>query len=270
MQKPEPLAIPEDGHRTEVQHMGAFLTLAFNARAKIGLSSVLPLLALTGAFAHYVPARDNIIVNSCAPAAMALERFIANQQPNSRTSVETIEIEASLPKLNKNGRLRAIRRTLSPYHPEYQVLEISGDSMVTHQLIVRYLHADERAAELSNASTAITPANYRFHYVGAVQLRDGLAYVFRIIPHKKTQGLINGVLWLDGDTGIAVRLSGCLVKNPSMFLKHVNVTRENYLRGGIVEARITHLLIDTRLVGSARIVVVERPTAALGTAPPVP
>jgi hypothetical protein len=71
------------------------------------------------------------------------------------------EIEASLPKLNKNGRLRAIRRTLSAHDPEYQVLEMSGDSMVKHQLIVRYLDADKRAAELSNASTAITPANYK-------------------------------------------------------------------------------------------------------------
>lgn len=249
--------------------MGAFLFQALNATAKIGLSSVVPLLALTGAFAQHVPARDNIIVNSCPPAAMALERFIANQQPDSRTSIETIEIAASLPKLNKNGRLRAIRRTLSAHHPEYQVLEMSGDSMVNHQLIVRYLDADKRAAELSNASTAITPANYKFRYVGAVQLRDDLVYVFRIIPHKR-QGLINGVLWIDGNTGIAVRLSGYLIKNPSLFLKRVNVTRENYLRDGIVEARITHLLIDTRLVGRARLVVVERPTAALGTAPPVP
>jgi hypothetical protein len=242
----------------------------FNVRAKIGLSSVLLLLALMVAFVGHAPARDNIIVNSSPPAVKALERFIANQQPDSRTSVETIEIEASLLKLNKNGRLRAIRRTLSVQHPEYQVLEISGDSMVNHQLIARYLHAEDRAAELSNASTAITPANYKFGYVGVVQLRDGLAYVFRIIPRKKKEGLINGVLWIDADTGIAVRLSGYLVKNPSMFLKRVNVTRENYLRDGIVEARITHLLIDTRLVGSARLVVVERPTAALGTAPPVP
>lgn len=249
--------------------MGAFLFQALNATAKIGLSSLLPLLALTGAFAQHVPARDNI-VNSCPPAAMALERFIVNQQPDSRTSIETIEIEASLPKLNKNGRLRAIRRTLSVHHPEYQVLEMSGDSMVNHQLIVRYLDADKRAAEVSDASTAITPANYKFRYVGAVQLRDNRAYVFRIIPHKKRQGLINGALWIDGDTGIAVRLSGYLVKNSSIFLKRINMTRENYLHDGIVEARITHLLIDTHLVGSARLVVVERPTAALGTAPPVP
>ena len=172
--------------------------------------------------------------------------------------------------LNKNGRLRAIRRTLSAHQLEYQVLELSGDSMVNHELIARYLSADERATELSTASTAITPANYKFRYVGTVQLRDNLAYVFRIIPHKKREGLLNGVLWLDSDTGVAIRLSGYLVKNPSIFLKRVNVTRENYLHDGIVESRITHLLIDTRLVGSARLVVVERPTAVLGTGSAVP
>jgi MmgE/PrpD C-terminal domain len=237
--------------------MRSFLTPAFNVIAKISLSSVLPLLALTGAFPQRIPAQDNIIVNS-SPAALALERFISEQPADSRTPVETIEIEASLPKLNKNGRLRAIRRTLSVHQLEYQVLELSGDSMVNHELIARYLSADKRAAELSTASTAITPANYKFRYIGSVQLQDDQTYMFRIIPRKKRQGLIDGVLWLDGDTGIAVRLSGYLVKNPSIFLKRVNVTRENYLRGGIVETRITHLLLETRLVGSARLVVVER------------
>ena len=201
---------------------------------------------------------------------MALERFIANQLPDSRTPVETIEIEASLPNMNKSGRLRAIRTALPARHPEYQVLEISGDSIVNHELIVRYLHADQRAAEVRNESTAITPVNYKFRYVGAVQLRDDIAYAFRIVPHKKKQGLINGVLWIDGATGMAVRLSGYLVKSPSMFLKRINLTRENYFHGGSVETRITHLLIDTRLVGSARLVVVERPTAFLENARPVP
>jgi hypothetical protein len=250
--------------------MRSFLTPAFKVIVKISLSSVLLLFALTGAFPQRIPAQDNIVVTSSPPAVMALERFIAEQPAHSRTPVETIEIEASLPKLNKNGRLRAIRRTLSAHQLEYQVLELSGDSMVNHELIARYLYADKRATELSTASTAITPANYTFRYVGSVQLHDDLTYVFRIIPHKKKQGLINGILWLDGDTGIAVRLSGYLVKNPSIFLKRVNVTRESCLRDGIVEARITHLLLDTRVVGSARLVVVERPTADLGTGPAVP
>jgi hypothetical protein len=240
-----------------------------NVSAKIAVSSVLLLLTMTGAFPEDVM-QDNAVVISCPPAAMALERFIANQPPDRGTPVETIEIEASLPKLNKSGRLRAIRTALPARHPEYQILEISGDSMVKHELIVRYLHADQRAAEVSIESTAITPANYKFRYVGAVQLRDDIAYAFRIIPHKKKQGLINGVLWIDGATGMTVRLSGYLVKNPSIFLKRINLTRENYFRDGSVETRITHLLIDTRLVGSARLVVVERPTALLENAPPVP
>jgi hypothetical protein len=250
--------------------MRSFLTQAFNVIANISLSSVLPLLALTGAFPQRIPAEGNIIATSPPPAAMALERFIADQPAHSRTPVETIEIEASLPKLNKNGRLRAIRRTLSSHQMEYQVLELSGDSMVKHQLIARYLYADKRAAELGAASTAITPANYKFSYVGSVQLHDDLTYIFRIIPRKKKQGLINGILWLDGGTGIAVRLSGYLVKNPSIFLKRVNLTRENHLRDGIVEARITHLLVDARFVGSARLVVVERPSAVLETGPAEP
>ena len=250
--------------------MRSFLIPTFNVIVKVSLSSVLPLLALTGAFPQRIPAQDDIIITSSPPAAMALERFIADQPAQSRTPVETIEIEASLPKLNKKGRLCAIRRTLSPHQLEYQVLESSGDSTVNHELIARYLDADKRATELSTASTAITPANYNFRYLGSVQLQDDLTYMFRIIPRKKKQGLINGILWLDGDTSIAVRLSGYLVKNPSIFLKRVNVTRENYLRDGIVEARITHLLIDTRLVGSARLVVVERPSAVLGTGPAAP
>ena len=231
-----------------------------NVSPKFGVSSVLLLVTMTGAFPEDV-IKDNTVAISCPPAAIALERFIANQPPDSRTPVETIEIDASLPKLNKSGRLRAIRRTLPARHPEYQVLEISGDSTVNHELIVRYLHADQQAAEISNESTAITPANYKFVYEGTVPLPDDIAYAFRIIPHKKRQGLINGVLWIDGATGIAVRLSGYLVKNPSIFLKRINLTRENYFRDGVVETRITHLLIDTRLVGSARLVVVERPAA---------
>jgi hypothetical protein len=248
--------------------VGKYLVQTFNASTTLCRYSFLVVLVLTGAFGQHPPTSDAIVVNSCPPGAVALARFIATQTSNSRTPVETIEIEASFPKLKQSGRLYAIRRIVSARHLEYQILEMFGDSMVKQQLIARYLYADRRALELSNESTAITPANYKFAYLGTVQLRDDLAYAFRLIPRKKKLGLINGVVWIDGDTGIAVRLSGYLVKTPSMFLKRVNLTREASLREGIVETRITHLLIDTRLVGSARLVVVERPTSDLGTLVP--
>jgi hypothetical protein len=59
--------------------MRSFLAQTINAIAKISLSSVLPLLALTGAFPQRIPAQDNIIATASPAGAMALERFIANQ-----------------------------------------------------------------------------------------------------------------------------------------------------------------------------------------------
>ena len=40
---------------------------------------------------------------------------LAATRLDRRLPVETVEIEASWPKLNKNGRLRAIRRSLSAH-----------------------------------------------------------------------------------------------------------------------------------------------------------
>jgi hypothetical protein len=220
---------------------------------------VLALLLAGAAFARPATEADGLALNTPPAPAVALLRFTATQQAGFQTPIETIEIEASLPKLNKNGWLRAIRRMLPSGRPEYQVLESGGDSMVKQEVIVRYLMAAARAAELPSTSIVITPANYKLQYAGAVYVSDRLAYVFRITPRKKRDGLINGVVWLDALSGAKVRQSGYLVKNPSLFIKHVDLTRENYFRNGRVDIQVTHMAVEARVVGTVRLVVVERP-----------
>jgi hypothetical protein len=143
-------------------------------------------------------------------ASAVLERFIVSQDQAAGWPVEIIEIEASLPTLQKTGRLRAIRRFFSAGHPEYKVLEITGDATVKNQVIARYISADKKATKLATSSVALTPANYTVRYSGSLWLGDRLTYAYRMVPHKKRLGLINGVLWLDSETGIAVRESGYL------------------------------------------------------------
>jgi hypothetical protein len=202
-----------------------------------------------------------------ASAEAALQRFVVSQGESGAWPVETIQIEASLPGMKKTGRLRAIRRRLPLGPPDYQVLEIAGDSTVKNQVIVRYISADKKAAEISPSSVALTPANYKIHYEGAFWLGDRLTYAFRVIPRKKREGLFNGVLWLDSETSIAVRESGYLAKNPSVFVKCINLTRENELQNGAITGRITHVSIETRLVGRAQLVVVEHPGSGELTVP---
>ena len=204
---------------------------------------------------------EGVTADASAGAAV-LQRFILSQREASGWPVETIEIEASLPTLKKTGRLRAIRRLFPGGHANYRVLEIAGDATVKNQVIVRYISADEKATELAASSVALTPANYKIQYAGSIWFGNRLTYAFRMIPRKKREGLINGVLWLDAETGIAVRESGYLAKSPSVFVKRINLTRENELHNGSITERITHIAVETRLIGRAQLVIVERPTSA--------
>jgi len=201
----------------------------------------------------------------------ALARYVAGLAASQPWGAETVEIEASLPKLKEHGRLRAIRRLLPFGKPEYQVFELDGSRTVKQQVIARYLSAEIEAARINPSAVAVTPVNYRFTYAGSVGGEGNLVYAFQISPRKKREGLIRGVLWIDAETGAAVRQSGYLVKRPSIFVKRVDVTRETSLSNGVAESRVTHLAVETRLVGRAELTIHERPcvecvdTAASGS-----
>jgi hypothetical protein len=223
-------------------------------------SALLPLIFLGALLTPpTAPVATPPLVEYTEGASRAFGRYLAGLQHPSAWSVETIEIEAALPKLKKEGRLRAIRRIGLTGAVDYQVLEIAGDRTVRQQVIARYLSAQMTAAEMPAASVAIDTANYEFRYKGVVKLGDTVAYAFQIKPRKKRQGLMNGELWLEGETGTAIRQSGYLVKSPSMFVKRVGITRETVLEAGLTEVRRTYLSVDTRLVGLADLTVTERP-----------
>jgi hypothetical protein len=208
-----------------------------------GRSFLVLLLAMMAAACAGRGAED--IVPGSPSSGVVLQNFILNQAGGAAWPLETMEIEASLPRLKKAGRMRVVRRVNPAGEADYDVLEMAGDSTVKRQVIARYLSADQRAAALPASSVALTPANYRFYYAGAVSFGDRLAYAFRIVPRKKREGLMNGMVWLDSATAVEVRESGYLAKNPSIFVKRVNVTRENELHDGNIAARTTHILAET-------------------------
>ena len=232
-------------------------------------ASVPLVIVLAILLASTVRAADAPMVGSTAGAGRAFARYTLGLEQVGSWSLETVEIDASLPKLEKQGRLSAIRRLLPLGRPEYQVLEIAGDQTVRQQVIFRYLSAEVRAAAIPASSIAITPANYSFRYKGSVKTGETVAYAFLITPRKKREGLIKGELWLDGETGAVVRESGYLVKKPSVLVKRVDITRETTLQDGIAAIRVTHLSVDTRLVGRAELTIHERPCAATGAGPAV-
>jgi hypothetical protein len=233
----------------------------YYARPSHGLRAILPAVIVAAVLlAPHAQAADGSTTQMVTPeAAMAFARYTANLQQANPWSLETVEIEAALPKLEKQASLRAIRRVSSPGKAEYQVLEIAGDQTVRRQVITRYLSAEVRAASLPASSVAIVPANYKFRYKCAINTGASTIHVFLITPRKKHEGLIKGELWIDGETGAVVRQSGYLVERPSIFVKRVDVIQEIALSHGSAGERVTRLTVDTRLVGRAELTIHERP-----------
>ena len=86
------------------------------------------------------------------PAAEPPETIVENYCAASRGQEQAfqgasmdVEIQASLPKLKKQGRLHALRRISALGRITYEMLRFEGDGTVKNQVIARYLTAEAEA-----------------------------------------------------------------------------------------------------------------------------
>jgi hypothetical protein len=173
------------------------------------------------------------------------------QQAALRGAEMEVDIDAKIPSLEKQGKLRALRKISKVGQITYKALGFSGDSTVKSEVITRYLQAESEARE--NGSIAISPQNYKFRLKATFERDNQKVYVFQLTPKKKAIGLFKGELWLDGETGMPVRESGEFVKNPSVFLKKVEFVRDYEIRDGVAIPSHIESTVDTRVVGKAEL-----------------
>ena len=228
------------------------------------LVGLLVLLVSAAASAQPLP-----IVQPTTPSeSIAFARYIAWVQardPFTESGPVALAIVASLPGLEKQVGLLAIREVGKSERNQYGILELQGDAIVFERAIAPYLVAQSHAEDVPRSSVIITPRNYRFCYAGTVETEDSAAYIFRITPKKNRAGLIRGELWIEPVTGAPVLVSGYLVTAPSTSVRSINVVREITFLDGYPFARRTHVMIESRPVGRAELTIFELP---LGLADP--
>jgi hypothetical protein len=164
-----------------------------------------------------------------------------------------VEIAGSIPKLQKQGRLHALRHITALGRITYDALRFQGDDTVKRNVIAKYLQAEEQSQQ--DPSISVTPANYNFKYKGKSQLNGRDAHVFLVSPKKKRQGLYKGELWIDAETSLRVQESGYMVKTPSIMLRKIQFTRSYEIRDGISVPRQLQSVCDTWLVGKAELTI---------------
>lgn len=185
-----------------------------------------------------------------------------------------VDIEASIPRLEKRGKLRALRMISKVGRITYDALRFDGDNTVKKDVIARYLATEAQASENPDQRLAINPNNYKFKFKGE-QTRDArMVYIVELTPKRKEVGLFKGEIWLDTQTCLAVRESGRFVKSPSVFLKRVEFVREFQIRDGVAVPTKIASFADTRIVGRTELNInytnfhrVDAPVAEGGSGP---
>jgi hypothetical protein len=170
------------------------------------------------------------------------------QQSLLRGASIDVEIDAEVPKLNKKGKLHALKQISKLGIITYRALGFDGDNSVKKEVIARFLASEVQQAQ-SGADLGITPANYKFKY-RQTQERDGRSIlVFHLTPRKKEVGLFKGDLWLDAQTYMPLRESGRWVKTPSVFLTKMEFVRTYDVQDGVSVLQRLESRADTRLFG---------------------
>jgi len=213
----------------------------------------IPLIALTSALAGAAYSVEP--ATSVVPTKLVETYLAASSAQSARlrgTSME-VEIDASLPKLKKHGRLQALRHISRLGRITYEIIHFEGDKSIKSSVIARYLAADTQAEPSDRSSLAVIPANYKFKYRGMAESVGRTVHVFQLTPRKKRVGLFKGELWLDAETCLPVRESGRLVKLPSIFLRRVEFVREYEIHEGLAYPHSVESVVDTRLVGKAEL-----------------
>jgi hypothetical protein len=173
------------------------------------------------------------------------------QQMAMRDMQMEVDIDAKLVKLQKQGKLTALRSISKLGRITYKALGFSGDSTVKQEVIARYLAAESEGRE--NGTIAIAPANYKFKFKNTVEWYGRKIAVLQISPKRKAVGLFKGELWVDSETGMPIRESGQFVKSPSVFLKKIAFVRDYEMADGIAIPKHIESTVDTRLVGRAEL-----------------
>lgn len=210
-------------------------------------------LAAVAAFACAEPDPAGASQETGADVFQRYQEAVKHQQETLKNISMNVTMEAAIPKLKKFGRLNALRHISNLGRITYKVLGFSGDDTVKKEVMARYMTAEVEAGVVRKEDIGITPENYNFKYKGEGERKDKRVHVFELKPKEKRVGLFKGELWVDPETYLPVRESGHLVKNPSVFIKKMEFTRDYEIRDGI--AWLVHMesRTDTRIVGRAEL-----------------
>jgi hypothetical protein len=133
---------------------------------------------------------------------------------------------------SKKGWLEAWTEVAPGRGLTYEIVGEGGHEYIRNKVLRDILNSEQKlVANGQPLRAALTAANYTFADGGTTE--SGLLRVL-LTPLKKAHGIVNGAVLIDPADGRLARIEGRLVKNPSFWLRNVDVVWKYARLGGAV------------------------------------
>ena len=183
-----------------------------------------------------------------------IDRYLSATRSNKVSGIQMdASVDASLPKLKKDGRLEALRKISKFGKITWDHLHFSGDNTIKKEVIARFIQTEQEQTD--NSKMSITRENYKFKYKGIDNKAGQSVYVFHLTPRKRLPELFKGELWLDAETCLPVHEAGTFVKSPSIFLTKVRFVRDYEMLNGYAVPKHVQSEAETRFWGPAQVTI---------------
>jgi hypothetical protein len=129
---------------------------------------------------------------------------------------------------------------------DYSITRGSGQA---ENVVRKVLDHETAAANDQSTSGEIIPQNYEFEYLESEPLDGHLCYVLKLKPRRNAKDVLNGKVWIDADSYLIRQVTGSLVKNPSWWVKDVQLTLHYADIDGVWLQDSGQAIAQVRLVG---------------------
>jgi hypothetical protein len=193
-----------------------------------------------------------------------VDRFLTADE----SSIVSYKAIRRLTASTRGGRMSATIEASTTLDPkdgfQYQILSEEGSPLIRRKVLIAALEAERQAVLSADArGSRLTPENYDFLGVSVASER---LYRIEVRARRKHQMLIDGSLYVDGDSADLVRVEGELSKRPSFWTRRVRIVREYARIDGMHVPVAMRSTADVLIVGASSFAMTYRYTEINGHA----
>lgn len=134
-----------------------------------------------------------------------------------------------------------------PAAKDYNIVKAEGSDRGTS--IVRKVLDHETSMTGHAEAHELTSANYDFALLGRETINGHDCYVLQLSPKREAVELVRGKAWVDANDFEILRIDGQTSKNPSFWIKKLNVTINYGQVNGVWVQTNTKAVADVRVAG---------------------